>query len=70
VKKELNIPKAINLYNEGVKDLNFREIREFIKKNFGKIPVRLIRLKERVVQTRGILLDPLRTKRNFAQFDE
>lgn len=60
-----NIPKAIYLYDEGIKELNFKQISQFIKKNFGKIKICLIRLNKEAVQTNGLLLDFLNTQKKF-----
>ena len=61
----LNLPKAIYLYNEGAKGIKFKDLANFIKKNFGNIPVKVIRLKEEVVETKGLLFDPVKTKDSF-----
>lgn len=61
----LNTPKAIYLYNEGIKDVDFRELKKFIQENFGKVKIQLVRLKEKVVQTRGLLFDFIATKKIF-----
>lgn len=57
----LNIPTYLYIYNEGVKGIDLKELTNFIKNNFGNIPVKLIKLKERIVQTKGLLFDPLGT---------
>lgn len=67
MKQDFNIPKRIYLYNEGIKELNFKSVEAFLKKNFGRIPVRLIRLKEKVVRTKGIIFDFVNTSRAFEQ---
>ncbi|MBI5144258.1 MAG: hypothetical protein HZA30_04245 [Candidatus Omnitrophica bacterium] len=61
----LGIPKVIYLYNEGVKGVDFKEFAGFIKKNFGNIPVKIVKLKERIVHTKGLLLDPIKTNAAF-----
>lgn len=58
---KLHIPESIYLYNEGVKGIDFKALANFLKKNFGNIPVKVTRLKEQVVQTKGLLLDPVKT---------
>lgn len=63
--KEFNIPKTIYLYDEGIEGLDSRQIKLFLKKILGKTEVCLIGLKKRLVQTRGILLDFLATKKAF-----
>jgi len=63
--KEFNIPKTIYLYNEGIKSFDFRQIKNFLKDNFGDIKICLIRLKSKVVQTQGLLFDFIATKKSF-----
>jgi len=65
VPNNFNIPKVIYIYNEGVKNLKFKELESFIKKNFLKIDVKLIRLKEAAVNTKGLLFDPIKTREAF-----
>lgn len=62
---EFNIPKKIYLYDEGVKGVNFKQIREFIGGSFANIPVRVVKLKERAVQTHGLILNLYDTERAF-----
>ena len=64
----LAIPKAIHLYDEGSKGIDFRALQIFIKKNFGKIPVKIIKLKDKAVQAKGLIFDPLATKESFDKF--
>jgi hypothetical protein len=61
----INIPRAIYLYDGGIKDLNFKRMRSFIKDNFGDISIRLIELKKEAVKTRGLLFDFINTKKAF-----
>ncbi len=61
----LNIPKAIYLYDEGIDRFSFKQAEDFIRKNFGRIPVRLIRLKQKVAQGKGMLFDFLKTQEAF-----
>ena len=63
--KEINIPRAIHLYSEGIEGLGFTQIKSFIKDNFGSIAVRLIKIKEETVVTEGLLFWFLGTQRNF-----
>lgn len=63
--ESLNIPKRLYLYDEGVKGLDFKRLKEFINKNFGKISIKSVRLKKRTVQTKGILFDHIRTNETF-----
>jgi len=63
--KEFNILQRIYLYDEGIEDLDFRQIKLFLKKNFGDIEAYLIRLKKKVVQTQGLLFDFIATKKAF-----
>jgi len=65
VAHNFNIPTVICIYNEGVKGVNFQELKSFINKKFGKIVVRVIRFKKRVVQTKGILFDQIKTNQSF-----
>ena len=63
--KEINIPRAIHLYSEGIEGLGFTQIKSFIKDNFGNIEVSLIKIKEETVVTEGLLFWFLGTQRNF-----
>ena len=65
ISNRVNIPRVIYLYNEGIKYFNFNGLKNFIKNNFGKIDVKVIRLKKDVVQTKGLILDFLMTKEAF-----
>ena len=59
------IPKAIYLYDEGVGEVDFRALQHFIRSAFGKIPLKIIRLKGKIVEAKGLLFDPLATKGSF-----
>lgn len=61
MKQEFNIPCAIYLYDEGIKGINFKSLRIFLEKNFGKIPFRLVRLKEKITKTDGLVFNLLKT---------
>lgn len=67
--KILNIPQAIYLYDEGIKDIDFKELKGFIKEHFGNIKVNLVKLRKEAVQTNGLLLDFLATQRNFEKLE-
>lgn len=69
MKQNLNIPRSVYLYDEGVKGLNFKSLKSFLNDNFGRIPVRMIRLKDRVVSTKGLALDILNTNRAFEKLE-
>lgn len=60
------IPKAIHLYySEGIKDLDFKKIKEFTIKNFGSLEFNLIRLKKEAAQTKGLFFDFFNTQKVF-----
>lgn len=61
----LTIPKAIYIYDEGIKHLDFKEIRKFIKRNFGGIKVHLVKSKKKITHVKGLLLDFVSTQRAF-----
>lgn len=63
--RTINIPKAVYLYDEGISGLDSRQIKLFVRKNFGDIKVCLIRSRNKLVHTRGILLDFIATKKAF-----
>lgn len=63
--RTINLPKTIYLYDEGIGGLDFKQIKLFLKKNFGDIKVCLIRLKNRLVRTHGLLFDFIATKKAF-----
>jgi hypothetical protein len=66
---ELNIPKTIYLFNEGTERFDFKKIKNFIKENFGGIKVNLIQLKNKIVATKGILVDFISTQKEFNQLE-
>lgn len=59
--------KKVYLYDEGVKELNFKSIADFIKDNFGDIKVHLIKLKKETVKTHGLLFDFVGTQKAFQE---
>lgn len=59
------VPKVINLYDEGAQGVGFPEIKQFVAGQFGRIPLRLIKLKEKVVLTNGLLFDFIGTQEAF-----
>lgn len=59
--QNFHIPQVIYLYTEGIKNLNFKSLQTFAQKNFSKIPLHLFKLKEKVIQTQGIIFDFLNT---------
>lgn len=61
----MNIPKTVYLYDEGIKDLDWKGIKDFIADNFGNIKIRLVRLKKKAVETRGLLFDFIATQKAF-----
>lgn len=63
--KDINIPKVIYLYNAGIKKLDFEQIKEFIRSNFGNIKVCLVKLKKEVVERDGLLFDFPGIRRTF-----
>ena len=64
-RETLNIPKCIYLYDEGIEGVDFRGLKKFVCTNFGSIKFNLVNLKEKVVATRGLLLDFVGTQNNF-----
>jgi len=60
----LNIPRKINIYDEDVKSVNFKKLKDFIHSAFGKIKVDIIK-KKKIVQTDGLLFDFIGTQRLF-----
>lgn len=66
---ELNIPKTIYLFNEGIERLDFKKIKDFIKENFGGIKVRQIRLKNKIITTKGLFFDFIRTQKEFNRLE-
>jgi len=65
VASNLTFPDSVYVYNENVKGVDFKSLERFIKKNFGKISLKVIRIKEKIVATKGVLFDPVKTKTNF-----
>lgn len=56
--------KKAYLYIESKEKINYKKISGFIKENFG-LSARIIKLKEAVVKTKGLLFDPVNTGRLF-----
>ena len=67
--RELNIPKVVYLYDEGVERFNFKQISSFLKKNFG-IKIYLVKLKKKVVSTKGLLFDFIGTQDLFSKLKQ
>jgi hypothetical protein len=63
----LNIPNEIYLYNEGIKGLDLKGVKEFVLNSFGDIKIHFVNLKEKVVHTRGLLFDFIATQNSFAK---
>lgn len=63
--RDINIPKVIYLYNEGIKKIDFKQIKEFIRTNLGNIKVCVVKLKKEVVERDGLLFDFPGTRRTF-----
>lgn len=53
------------MFHPDLKEIKFGQLTGFVKKKFGKIPVRIVRLKEDIVKTQGLLFDTLKTQRAF-----
>ena len=64
---DINIPKTVYIYNEDVKGISLPQLKNFISKNFSKIVIKIVRLKKSVVETKGILLDHIRTNKSFSK---
>ncbi len=63
-----NIPRKIYLYDESAKDVDFKELEAFVRNNFGKFAVKIIKLKEKIVSTKGLIFDFIKTKEAFDKF--
>lgn len=62
----MSVPNFLYLYySEGVKGLDCKKIKGFIRKNFGNLKFNIVRLKKEVVQTKGLLFDFLNTQEAF-----
>lgn len=64
-----NVPKSIYLYDEGVEGIDFKKIKDFIAKNFGKIPVHIVRLRHKAVEAHGLMLNLAGTERAFTKLE-
>jgi hypothetical protein len=60
-----NLPEVIYIYNEGLRGIKFKDFEIFIRKHFGKITTKIIRVKENIVKTNGLIFDPIKTKKAF-----
>lgn len=56
--------KTVCIYTESKEKVDFKKISSFVKENFG-FTVKAVRLKENIVQTRGLLYEPVKTQRLF-----
>ena len=63
--RDIDLPRLIYLYNEGLENIDFEEIKDFINKNFGKIKVNLVNLRNEIVHTKGLIFDFINTKKFF-----
>lgn len=63
----MKIPKSVYLYDEGIRILDLKAIKEFIAGNFGDIKIHLIKLKKKAVKTRGLLFDFTATQKEFSR---
>lgn len=61
----LSIPRQINIYDEVIYSINFKQIKNFIEKNFGNIKIQYSRLEKKIVQTNGLLFDFMATQKSF-----
>ena len=62
---DINIPSAIYIYDEGIRKIDFKRIKEFIRTNFGNIKVCVVKLKKEAVERDGLLFDFPGTRRTF-----
>lgn len=65
MKNEFTIPSGIYLYDETEYKVDLKRIKNFIEENFGKIKFYYVHLKEKIVSTKGLLLDLLETQKLF-----
>lgn len=63
--RDIDIPRVIYLYNQGLENIDFEEIKDFINNNFGKIQVNLVNLRNEIVHTKGLIFDFISTKKFF-----
>mgnify|MGYP001614321417 FL=1 len=56
--------RKVCLYIESQEKFGYKKIATFVKENFG-LSTRIIKLKETIVKTKGLLLDPVNTSRLF-----
>lgn len=57
--------KKYILYEECDSGFKFKEIKNFLQSSFGNPNVKIIKTKKKIVQTKGIIFDPLGTQRVF-----
>ncbi|MFA4842587.1 MAG: DUF6775 family putative metallopeptidase [Candidatus Omnitrophota bacterium] len=60
--KEMN---TVYLYNVSAEGIDFKGIKDFIIKHFGKLKVKAVKLKNPIVKTQGIIFDFLATQKAF-----
>jgi len=65
VKNEINLPSGIYLYDETEDKIDIKKIKDFIKENFKRFKFHYINLKEKVIQTKGLLFDFIETQKAF-----
>lgn len=58
------MPTTVCLYSESKEKLDFRKLADFIRDKFA-FKAKLLKLKRTVVQTKGLLFDPVNTQRLF-----
>lgn len=60
--------KTVCVYTESREKIDFKKISSFVKDNFG-FAAKVKKLKESVVKTKGLLYDPVNTKRLFEKIN-
>lgn len=56
--------REVCLYIESQEKVNFKKITDFVRDNFGFV-TEVIKLKEAIVKTKGLLFDPINTSKRF-----
>lgn len=63
--KIFNIPDVVYFYNEGTKNIDFEELKNFIIETFGILDIKTIKIKQKIICINGIVLNLPCTLKNF-----
>lgn len=60
--------QTVCIYTESKEKIDFKKISSFVQDNFG-FALKVIKLKERIIQTKGLLYEPVHTQKLFEKIE-